>query len=472
MFGRMGELWINRFCEAFEGKVESSVASEHRRQMASDHTEDLEFWPDIVVFPRTTSEVSRVMAWANEHGIPVTPAGAMTGLSGGALPVKGGISISTKRLNRIVDIDTLNHQVIVEPGVIVQTLQEAVEAHGLFYAVDPASRGSCTIGGNLAENSGGPRAIKYGVTKDWVLNLEVVLMDGTVLETGANTLKNSTGYNLTGLMIGSEGTLGFITRATLKLLPWPKFNALMLVPFATVQDACAAVAELFIAGAQPSALEFMERAAIELAMEFDGQNASDLPKDVAAHLLIEVDGFRSEDLLPQLEVIYPVIQRCGGGDPWFAEDEASKQRLWRLRRVVGEAVKSKSAYKEEDTVVPRGRLPELMAAVKQLGAEFGFESICYGHAGDGNLHINILRHGLDDATWNEHIPQAIRRLFGEVRRLGGTLSGEHGIGWVQRPYMDLACSPESMALQQSIKRAFDPNGLLNPGKIWPLDSKI
>ena len=471
MFGRMPELWINNFEDAFAGELEFSCDLNDRRRMASDHTEDLVFLPGVVVHPCNTAEVSKIMAWASSNGVPVTPAGAMTGLSGGALPVQGGISLTTKRLNRIIEIDELNHQVIVEPGVVVQSMQEAVQEKGLFYAVDPASRGTCTIGGNLAENSGGPRAVKYGVTKDWVLNLEVVLMNGEIIQTGADTLKNSTGYNLTALMVGSEGTLGFITRATLKLLPWPRHTALMLVPFAHASQACKTVAALFVAGAQPSALEFMERSAIELAMRHEGQPIDELQTGVEAHLLIEVDAFRPEDLMPQLERIYPVIQEQGGGEPLFAEDEISKNKLWRMRRIVGEAVKSKCAYKEEDTVVPRGKLPELLNAVKQIGEEFGFESVCYGHAGDGNLHVNILKEGLSDEVWEEQLPDAIRKLFQKVIELGGTISGEHGIGWVQKPYMDLAFSEQALALQRQIKAVFDPKGLLNPSKIWPDDSK-
>ena len=473
MFGGMTDLWINKFSEQFEGEIAFSVAAEDCRKMASDHTEDLVFMPGLVTEPKSTREVQRIMEWAYMHDVPVTPAGAMTGLSGGALPVRGGISISTKRLNRIVDIDERNQQVIVEPGVIVQELQESVQAKGLFYAVDPASRGSCTIGGNLAENSGGPRAVKYGVTKDWVLNLEVVLMDGSVIRTGANTLKNSTGYNLTALMVGSEGTLGFITQATLKLLPWPRYNALMLVPFRSAEAACEAVATLFKAGIQPSAAEFMERTAIELAASHAGIDAPALAEGVEAHLLIEVDGFRPEDLMPQLERIYAVVEAGGADEPLMAEDDATKDKLWRLRRLVGEAVKATSVYKEEDTVVPRAELPELLRQVKSIGRTFGFESVCYGHAGDGNLHVNILKRGVPDARWEEDLPRAIRTLFEVVIGLGGTISGEHGIGWVQRPYMDLAFGPKELALQQAIKHQFDPKGLLNPGKIWPAEvSKI
>ena len=440
------------------------------RAHASDETEDLAFMPDVVMEPESTAEVSSILAWANTHGVPVTAAGARTGLSGGALPVHGGIALSMRRMNRIWSIDVLNHQAVVEPGVITEELSNAAAEHGLMYAVDPASRGTCTIGGNLAENSGGPRAVKYGVTKDWVLNLEVVLADGSVVETGADTLKNSTGYNLTQLMVGSEGTLGIITRATLKLLPLPRHQALMLVPFKSAKSACAAVAAIFQEGAMPSALEFMERDAVLLAQAFTDTYEPALAPDDEAHLLIEVDGFAAEDLMPQCERILPALEAHNAGEVLLAQTAAEKEALWFLRRRVGEAVKAASTYKEEDTVVPRGKLPELLAKVKALGAEHGFRSICYGHAGDGNLHINILRDGLDDDAWNNTLTAAIRALFEEVVKLGGTLSGEHGIGWVQKDFMDIACSPQQLALMRGVKDVFDPKGILNPGKVFPSET--
>lgn len=438
-----------------------------RRDHASDETEDLLFVPDAVLEPTSTAEVSRILAYAHDHNVPVTAAGARTGLSGGALPVHGGILLSTRRMNRIVAIDTLNHQAVVEPGVITEELSNAAAGHGLMYAVDPASRGTCTIGGNLAENSGGPRAVKYGVTKDWVLNLEVVMADGTVMQTGANTLKNSTGYNLTQLMVGSEGTLGIVTQATLKLLPLPTHQALMLVPFKSARDACAAVADLFQAGAVPSALEFMERDAVLLAQAFTGVHEPELQPDDEAQLLIEVDAFSQDDLMPQCERMLPVLERHNAGEVLFAESAAEKEKLWFLRRRVGEAVKAESVYKEEDTVVPRGELPALLEAVKFLGKEHGFRSICYGHAGDGNLHVNILKDGMDDDAWEAMMKVAIRDLFTRVVELGGTLSGEHGIGLVQKDFMDVACSDRALDVMKGIKATLDPKGILNPGKIFP-----
>ena len=470
MFGVVENLnWM----EALAGRVgpalrtDADVLAAH----AHDETEDLHFLPEAVVVARSREDVVAVMEVASKYGVPVTPAGARTGLSGGALPVQGGIALSMRGMDRIVEVDLANQQVRVQPGVIVEELQNAVQAHGLFYAVDPASRGSCTIGGNIAENSGGPRAVKYGVTKDWVLNLEVVLANGAVIRTGADTLKNSTGYNLTQLLVGSEGTLGIITEATLKLLPWPRYNALMLIPFRSAEAACSAVAAIFRAGVQPSALEFMERDAVLLAQAFTGDQSLDVGPEVAAHLLIEVDGFRAEELMPQVEALLPVLEQAGAGEPLFADDEASKNRLWFLRRRVGEAVKAASTYKEEDTVVPRGRLPELIRAVKAIGDRFGFRSICYGHAGDGNLHVNILRDDLPADRWDLELPHAIRELFTEVVALGGTISGEHGIGWVQKRYLDVAFSPAELEVMRGLKRAFDPDGLLNPGKIFPVSPK-
>ena len=437
---------------------------------SKDETEDLSFRPWVVAEPETVEEVSRLVRAAFENNIPVTPGGARTGLSGGALAVKGGLVLSLRRMNKILAIDENNSQVIVEPGVITEVLQNAVEDKGLYYAVDPASRGTCTIGGNLAENSGGPRAVKYGVTKDWVLNLEVVLADGQVIETGANTLKNSTGYNLTALMVGSEGTLGVITRATLKLLPLPKFTALMFVPFNRVSDACETVSKIFLSGETPSALEFMERDAMILAQEFTGNHEMKLDPDDEAYLLIEVDGIKEEEIMPQCEGILSVLELQSAGEVLFAQSSEEKDKLWFLRRRVGEAVKAVSIYKEEDTVVPRAKLPELMSTVKRLGREFGFRSICYGHAGDGNLHINILRDDLSDEIWSKNLPIAIRELFKEVVAFGGTLSGEHGIGLVQKEYMDIACSPANLFVQRGIKKVFDPKGILNPGKIFPNES--
>ena len=448
-------------------RSDMSLEDEVLHAYGHDETEDLVHPPQVVVRPRTTGQVAAVMKACHTHRVPVTPIGARTGLSGGALSVHGGVGLALDRMDRIVDIDERNLQVTVEPGVITQVLQEAVAVKGLYYPPDPASRGSCTIGGNLAENSGGPRAVKYGVTRDFVLNLEVVLPDGEVIWTGANTLKNSTGYDLTRLLVGSEGTLGIITKAVLRLVPLPRENRLLLVPFDSPYKACEAVSAVFRAGITPSAMEFMERDAIDWSLRFIGDDSLSVPDEVQAHLLVEVDGNDPDALMKDCEAILEVMEAHGAGEVLFAETAAQKDKLWLLRRKVGEAVKSNSVYKEEDTVVPRYELPRLLEGVKEIGRRYGFQSVCYGHAGDGNLHVNIVKGDLSDGAWKEEVPKAIREIFELTVSLGGTLSGEHGIGLVQRPYMDIAFSQVQLDLMHRVKEAFDPLGILNPGKVLP-----
>ena len=432
-----------------------------------DETEDYVFPPSVVVKPANANEVSAILKVANEYKIPTTPIGARTGLSGGALSIYKGIGLSMERFNRIVDIDEQNLQVTVEPAVITQVLREAVAEKGLFYPVDPSSMGSCWIGGNIAENAGGARALKYGVTKDYVLNLEVVLPNGEIIWTGANTLKNSTGYNLTQLMIGSEGTLGVITKAVLKLLPQNKNSVLMLVPFYNAAHACEAVSAIFRAGIMPSALEFMERDAIDWTLKYVSGISIKIKPEHQAHLLIEVDGNYPDILMQEAEKILSVVEQFEIDEVLFADTEDQKNALWKMRRSVGEAVKSNSIYKEEDTVVPRYMLPELLSGIKRIGVKYGFKSVCYGHAGDGNLHVNIIKADLSDEDWNTQIPLGIREIFELTVSLKGTLSGEHGIGYVQKNYMDIAFSKPHLELMESIKRVFDHNNILNPGKIFP-----
>jgi len=437
---------------------------EHIGRCASDETEDFVFPPEVVLQPETSGQVSSIMAWCYAHNIAVTPRGGGTGLSGGALPVYGGVCLDMRRMNRIIGIDTRNFQVTTQPGVITEELQNAVIEKGLFYPVDPASRGSCFIGGNVSENSGGPRAVKYGTVKDYVLNLEIVLPNGEVIRTGANTLKNATGYNLTQLIVGSEGTLAVITEIVLKLVPCPRENLLMLVPFHVAEDAAEAVNRIMLAGYTPSALEFMERDALLCAVNYLGSNIP-VPEEIQAHLLIEVDGSNKDILFTEMEGIARLMESFPTGEILLAEHSRQKQELWRLRRIVGEAVKSGSIYKEEDTVVPRAFLPELLRVVKATGNKYGFSSVCYGHAGDGNLHVNIIKGGLSDAFWKERLPLAIREIFGYVHSVGGTISGEHGIGYVQRPYMDIVFNRVQLDLMRQIKQVFDPRGILNPGKV-------
>ncbi len=440
---------------------------ETRNQYGQDETEDYVFPPNVVVKPSTAIEISKILKIANQYKIPVVPIGARTGLSGGALSVQGGIGLSMERFNKILKIDEQNLQVITEPGVITQVLRETVSEKGLFYPVDPSSMGSCFIGGNVAENSGGARAVKYGVTKDYVLNLEVVLPTGEIIWTGANTLKNSTGYNLTQLMVGSEGTLGIVTKIVLKLLPKNTHNVLMLVPFYKANEACEAVSAIFRAGIVPSALEFMERDAIDWTLQFvEGLNVQVQP-EIQAHLLIEVDGNYPEILMAEAEKIMTVVEQFQIDDILFADTEDEKNALWKMRRSVAEAVKAHSVYKEEDTVVPRYELPKLLYGIKSIGKKYGFQSVCYGHAGDGNLHVNIIKGNLSDENWKTEVPKGIREIFELTVSLNGTLSGEHGIGFVQKDFMDIAFSKPHLELMERLKYVFDPNGILNPGKILP-----
>jgi glycolate oxidase len=433
---------------------------------AHDETENLHFLPDVVLKPRTAEEISAIMQICNAHKIPVTPRGGGTGLSGGALPHLGGVVLSFERMNSIINIDERNLQVITEPGVITEVLQNAVKEKGLFYPPDPSSKGSCFIGGNIAENSGGPKAVKYGVVKDYVLNLQIVLPTGEIIWTGANVLKNSTGYNLTQLIVGSEGTLGIVTKIVLKLLPYPKHDLLMLVPFASLERAGEAVSAIFRAGFIPSALELVEIDALKIVKKFVESTAVPVSDDIEAHLIIEVDGNHPETLLAEMEAIAGLLSEYDCGEVFFADDVHQKAELWKLRRRVAEAVKLDGYTIEEDTVVPRAELPALIRGVKKLGKEYDFQVVCYGHAGDGNLHIRIKKPGSIYSLNNPDVIPALKALFNLVKFLGGTISGEHGIGLIQKEYMGIIFDNTSLMLMKEIKRVFDPNNILNSGKIF------
>lgn len=432
-----------------------------------DETEDLAYLPEVVLKPFTVQQVSQILVYCNQHQIPVTPVGARTGLSGGALPVCGGVALSVEKMNKILNIDEKNLQATVEAGVINQVFQDEVKQKGLFYPPDPSSWGSSFLGGNASTNAGGPKAVKYGVTKDYILNLQVVLPTGEIIWTGANVLKNSTGYNLTQLFIGSEGTLGVITKLVVKLIPLPKLNKLMLVPFFDAQKACEAVSAVFRASITPSALEFMERDAITWTLKFIDEINFDIKDNINAHLLVEVDGNNEDVLLEECEKIMQVMEAHNCDEILFAETDAQKTSLWKLRRKVAEAVKSNSIYKEEDTVVPRYEMPKLLNGVKEIGKKYGFQSVCYGHVGDGNLHVNIIKGHLTDKVWKNDLPKAIREIFVLCKNLGGTISGEHGIGLVQKQYIDVVFGKVEIDLQKRIKQVFDPNNIMNPKKIWP-----
>lgn len=452
--------------KAILGKEYVHTGDEQKEKYGRDETEDLLYKPAVVVRPGTAEEISAILKLANEEKIPVTPRGAGTGLSGGALAIFGGICLSMERFNKIVEIDERNLQATVEPGVINEEFQNAVKEKGLFYPPDPASKGSCFLGGNLAHSSGGPKAVKYGTTRDYVLNMQIVLPTGEITWTGANVLKYSTGYNLTHLLIGSEGTLGVITKIVFRLIPYPQNNLVMLVPFNSAEKACEAVSAVFREGITPSGMEFMERDAIDWVRKYHPDITIDVPDEVQAHLLIEVDGNDMDALYKDAERISEVMTKFEAGEILFADAAAQKEMLWKMRRKVAEAVKSNSVYKEEDTVVPRAELPQLLHGVKAIGKKYGFKSVCYGHAGDGNLHVNIIKGDLSDEMWENELPKGITEIFQLCVKLGGTISGEHGIGLVQQPYMHIAIDEKRLELMRGIKQLFDPNLILNPGKIF------
>lgn len=442
-----------------------TTSAEARERCARDETEDLRFLPAAVALPASTAEVQEVLRFAHSHRIPVTPRGAGTGLSGGALPVRGGIVLSLERMNRIREIDRRNLVAVAEAGVVTADLQRAALEVGLFYPPDPSSCESCQLGGNIAEDAAGPRSAKYGTTRRYVLGLEAVLADGSLLETGGKNRKDATGYNLTQLLVGSEGTLAVVTAATLRLLAKPAATLTMILPFRELEAAAAAVERIFSDGFDPAACEIAERAALAAVARVEP-----LPRELAdaeAMLLLELDGGDGEALLVAAAGIDALAQSLGAGPALVADDAAGQRRLWQIRRRIGEAVKQLSVYKEADTVVPRAALADLVKAARAAAARQGLTAICYGHAGDGNLHVNLLRGELAEDAWVERRDRAEEELFGAAVALGGKISGEHGIGLVQRSLLPLALSPPEVAAMRALKTALDPRGILNPGKIFP-----
>lgn len=462
---------VVRKLEAIVGKEHIILDQERRLDYGHDETEDYSFLPDVVVKPRTAEEISAILKICNEHLIPITPRGAGTGLAGSALPVHKGIILSMERFNSILSIDELNLQATVEPGVITEVFQNTVKEKGLFYPPDPASRGSCFLGGNLSNNSGGPKAVKYGVTRDYVLNLEVVLPTGEIIWTGANVLKYSTGYNLTQLICGSEGTLGVITKVVFKLRGYPQKNVLMLIPFSTSDEACRAISAIFVSGITPSGMEFFERAAVTRTVEYcekvlNSPVTTKFPEDMDAYLLCELDGNDEEVLMRDAERVMQVVENFQVGEVLFAESNAQKDELWKVRKNVSPAVNWYTLTKSDDVVVPRANMPKLVAGIKAIGREYNFNTVCFGHLGDGNLHVNILREDISEEDWENKIPEGIGEIFKLTVSLGGTLSGEHGIGIAKKPYMPIAMSDVNLNLMRGIKKVFDPNNILNPGKIF------
>jgi glycolate oxidase len=459
----MTERHIKELEKSFGDKF--STLPETLERYSRDETSNLEAKPEAVVFAEETEDVARLLKYCSENKIPVTPRGLGTGVSGGALPIQGGVLLSMERMNKILEVDTENRMAVVQPGVITVELHKAVEAQGLFYPPDPASLDSCSIGGNVIEGAGGPRAVKYGTTKDYVTGLEFVIPTGDVLRVGGKLRKNVTGYNLIGIMIASEGTLGVITEITLRLLPLPKVRTDLLVPFKSFGQAGHAIGEILRKGLTPAVIEFMERRALEIV---EAYLDSKLPVPGAgAYLMIGLDGSDKDSVETDYERVGQVCLENGALDVFVAETSDMKARLWKTRRSLHDALQNLSPEMErEDVVVPVARIEDLLEGVDAIRKRSEVEIVAFGHAGDGNVHVNILRGQLDKKRWNNERKRMLEELFRLVVSLGGTLSGEHGIGVVKKEFMPLVTSEAERELYKRLKTAFDPAGILNPGKIF------
>jgi glycolate oxidase len=424
--------------------------------------------PEVVVKPASAREISEIMKIANRHRVPVTPRGGGTGLSCGAVPSHGGIVLALERMNRILEIDRENMVAVVEPGVVTSEISKAVQEFGLFYAGYPMSFESCFIGGNLAENAGGGRAIKYGVTGHYVLGLEAVLPTGEIVEMGGKRLKDVTGYDLIHLMVGSEGTLGIFTKITLRLLPRPSATAVLLIPFGSASDAVEAFPKVIAnAGILPTSIEFMDRLSVETVYRFLGENP---PRpDIGAMLLIELDGSSREKVDEETQKIGEAFLQSGALDVYVGNTPTTERKMWAPRVNLAEAFKTVCPVQSlEDIVVPTAKIPELIRELERLALKYDVLIPCYGHAGDGNLHATpVKKPETPMENWKERLPAILTELYRSVSRLGGTISGEHGIGSKRAPYLPIVMSPELISLQKRIKRLFDPLNILNPGKIFP-----
>jgi glycolate oxidase len=439
-----------------------------RERYGRDETPGAYHPPDLVVLPRNSEETATLLRLASEHRFPVVPRGAGTGVVGGAIPFGGGVVLSLERMNRIVEIDEGNMMAVVEPAVITGELQREVESRGLFYPPDPASLDSCSIGGNVATGAGGPRAVKYGVTRDYVCGLEAVLPTGEILSLGGKIVKYATGYHLLDLFTGSEGTLGVITSITLRLLAFPAHRTNLLVPFDGLDSAAGAVAEIIRRRLQPSVLEFMDRGSLEASRRFL-ERETPFPS-AGAHLLVEVDGHSEEEVRRSYEAIGEVCLERGAEDVLVADTRASQEKLWETRRVIGEAVKTQNMdVAKQDVVVPRMAIPGLVRRLWEIGEKSEMPIICFGHAGDGNVHVNILRGEMEEEKWERGLAAVFPAVIDEVYALGGVLSGEHGIGWIKKEYLARVLPAAHLRLLRGIKKVFDPAGILNPGKIIDMD---
>ncbi len=445
------------------GQENLICGSEIHEDFSHDELGDLHRFPEILVLPANAREISEIMKYANQRGMAVTPRGQGTGLVGGSVAMHGGIMISTARMNRILELDQENLTLTVEPGVLLMEIAAYVEAHDLFYPPDPGEK-SASIGGNISTNAGGMRAVKYGVTRDYVRALEVVLPDGEITWLGGKIVKNSSGYSLKDLIIGSEGTLGIVTKAVLRLLPRPVKAISLLVPFPCLEKAIETVPLIIQSKAVPTAIEYMERAVIENSEDFLGKKFPDSSAD--AYLLLTFDGNTREDIEKDYEKVAHICLKNGALDILISDTQERQESIWSARGAFLEAIKASTTEMDEcDVVVPRNRVAEFVRFTRQIEKEEGLRIRSFGHAGDGNLHVYLLRDQLERDEFKTRLHKSFVRLYDRARELGGQVSGEHGIGFAKRSFLEEVAGKVQLSLMRQIKHAFDPKGILNPGKV-------
>ena len=461
-FNRVTEQDLRYFRDLLPGRVFSGedISTDY------DHDEMTEyghFMPEAVLQACSTEDVSAVLKYCNEHQIAVTPRGAGTGLCGGCVAIHGGVVLSTEKMKKVLEVDTRNMTATVEPGVLLMEFPKSLEGTGLFYPPDPGEK-TATMGGNAMTNAGGMRAVRYGVTRDYVLGMEVVLADGSIINLGGKTVKTSSGYSLIDLMIGSEGTLGILTKLTVKLVPEPKVNLSLLMPFDDLDACIEAVPKVLACGCDPTAVEFMEREVISCAETYLGKQFPDTSAN--AYLLVRLDGASTDALQPSINTLTDLALSIGAKDVLLADTDERKESIWNARGAFLEAIKGSTTTMDEcDVVVPRDIIPAFVHKSVEIGKRVGVRIRSFGHAGDGNLHIYVCRDDLGEAEWKQAVGQVMKELYDAAREMKGEVSGEHGIGHAKKGFLRESVGDKQVELMRGIKAAFDPNGILNPGKV-------
>lgn len=461
-FNHVTEADLKYFRELLPGRVfsgeEISTDYDHDEMTIYGH-----YMPEAVLQALTTEDVSAVLKYCNEHNIAVTPRGAGTGLCGGCVAIHGGVVLSTEKMKKVLEVDTKNMTATVEPGVLLMEFPKSLEGTGLFYPPDPGEK-TATMGGNAMTNAGGMRAVRYGVTRDYVLGMEVVLASGEVINLGGKNVKTSSGYSLIDLMVGSEGTLGFLTKLTVKLIPEPKVNLSLLMPFDDLDACIGAVPAVLGCGCEPTAVEFMEREVIACAETYLGKQFPDTSAD--AYLLVRLDGPSAEALKPAMDQLTDLALSIGAKDVLLADTDEHKESIWNARGAFLEAIKGSTPEMDEcDVVVPREDIPAFVRKSVEIGRKIGVRICSFGHAGDGNLHIYACKDDLADEVWEKAVEQVMDELYIAAKEMGGEVSGEHGIGHAKKGFLAESMGETQMNLMRGIKAAFDPKGILNPGKV-------